>query len=222
MDKTLREMVGIIDADPAIDTVNAFSGGGGGTTTNTARMFIALKPLAERKINADQIIAALRPKLARVPGATLYLQAVQDLRVGGRSSNAQYQYTMRADNLSDLTTYAPRMLDRAEGHPCHHRRQQRSTGSRLAGHGGIRPQDCRAIQHLAATDRRRAVRCIRPAAGVHHVFVAESISRGDGGRAAILAESEHAARSVCCVAQRRRSAFKRDREERPPPPRRSR
>ncbi|MGA2879441.1 MAG: multidrug efflux RND transporter permease subunit [Bryobacteraceae bacterium] len=111
MDKTLLTMVNIIDADPAIDTVNAFSGGGGGTTTNTARMFISLKPLDERKIGADQIIQRLRPKLAKVPGATLYLQAVQDLRVGGRSSNAQYQYTMRADNLSDLTTYAPRMLD---------------------------------------------------------------------------------------------------------------
>ena len=84
MDKTLLTMVNIIDADPAIDTVNAFSGGGGGTTTNTARMFIALKPLDERKVSADQIIQRLRPKLARVPGATLYLQAVQDVRVGGR------------------------------------------------------------------------------------------------------------------------------------------
>jgi multidrug efflux pump len=110
MDKTLLTMVDIIDQDPAIDTVNAFSGGGGGTTTNTARMFISLKPLAERKISADQIIQRLRPKLARVPGATLYLQSVQDVRVGGRSSNAQYQFTMRGDNLSDLTTYAPRML----------------------------------------------------------------------------------------------------------------
>ena len=111
MDKTLLQMVKIIDADPAIDTVNAFSGGGGGTTTNTARMFIALKPLDERKVSADQIIQRLRPKLAKVPGASLYLQAVQDVRVGGRSSNAQYQYTMRADNLNDLTTYAPRMLN---------------------------------------------------------------------------------------------------------------
>jgi len=111
MDKTLLTMVNIIDQDPAIDTVNAFSGGGGGTTTNTARMFISLKPLAERKIGADQIIQRLRPKLARVPGATLYLQSVQDLRVGGRQSNAQYQYTMRADNLSDLTNFAPKMLD---------------------------------------------------------------------------------------------------------------
>jgi multidrug efflux pump len=111
MDKTLRTMVDIIDQDKAVDTVNAFSGGGGGTTTNTARMFISLKPLNERNIDADQIIARLRPKLARVPGATLYLQSVQDLRVGGRQSNAQYQYTMRGDNLSDLTKYAPLMLN---------------------------------------------------------------------------------------------------------------
>jgi len=86
--------------------VNAFTGG-----TNTARTFISLKPLNERKITADQIIARLRPRLGKIPGATLYLQSVQDLRVGGRSSNAQYQYTMRADSLSDLTTYAPRMLN---------------------------------------------------------------------------------------------------------------
>ncbi len=111
MDKILRQMVDIIKADPAVDTVNAFSGGGGGTTTNTARMFISLKPLSERKIDADEIIERLRPQLARVPGATLYLQASQDLRVGGRQSNAQYQYTMRGDNLADLTTYAPKMLD---------------------------------------------------------------------------------------------------------------
>ncbi len=72
-------------------------------------MFISLKPLAERKITADLIIARLRPKLARVPGATLFLQAAQDLRVGGRQSNAQYQFTMRGDNLADLTAFAPRM-----------------------------------------------------------------------------------------------------------------
>ena len=110
MDRTLKEMVGIMDTDPGIDTVNAFSGG-----TNTARMFISLKPLSERKITADQIIARLRPKLARVPGATLYLQSVQDLRVGGRSSNAQYQFTMQADSLIDLDTYAPRMLTELKG-----------------------------------------------------------------------------------------------------------
>jgi multidrug efflux pump len=112
MDKTLVRMVGIVSEDPAVDTALGFTGGGGGGggTTNTARMFISLKPLAERKITADYIIARLRPKLARVPGATLYLQAAQDLRVGGRQSNAQYQFVMRGDNLDDLTQFSPRML----------------------------------------------------------------------------------------------------------------
>ena len=82
-----------IDADPAVDTVNGFTGGGRGGATNSARMFISLKPLEERKVTADQIIARLRPKLARIPGATLYLTPAQDLRVGGRQSNAQYQFT---------------------------------------------------------------------------------------------------------------------------------
>src|SRR6266481_5343967 len=107
MDRILQQMIKIIDADPAVDTALGFTGGG---TMNTARMFISLKPLEERKITADQIIARLRPKLARVPGAALYLQAAQDVRVGGRMSNAQYQFTMRGDNLQDLTVFAPRML----------------------------------------------------------------------------------------------------------------
>jgi multidrug efflux pump len=107
MNGILQRMIAIVDADPAVDTVNGFTGGG---TPNTARMFVNLKPLEERKITVDQVIARLRPKLARIPGATLYLQASQDLRVGGRMSNALYQFTMRGDNLQDLTTYAPRML----------------------------------------------------------------------------------------------------------------
>ena len=73
-------------------------------------MFVSLKPLEQRGVVADTIIARLRPKLARVPGATLFLQASQDVRVGGRQSNAQYQFTMQGDNLDELTTFAPRML----------------------------------------------------------------------------------------------------------------
>jgi multidrug efflux pump len=111
MNGLLLRMIDIVKADPAIANVIGFTGGGGGgTTTNTARMFIALKPLSERDARADQIIARLRRQLAHVPGATLYLQASQDVRVGGRQSNAQYQFTMQGDNLDDLTTYAPRML----------------------------------------------------------------------------------------------------------------
>jgi multidrug efflux pump len=107
MDKILLQMINIVHADPAIDTVAGFTGGG---TSNTARMFVSLKPMEERKITVDQVIARLRPQLGRIPGATLYLQASQDLRVGGRMSNALYQYTMRGDNLQDLITYAPQML----------------------------------------------------------------------------------------------------------------
>jgi multidrug efflux pump len=122
MDSLLQQMIKIIVADPGIDTVEGFTGGG-----NTARMFISLKPpgkrapsnapAAQRNITADQIIARLRPKLGSVPGATLYLQASQDVRVGGRMASAQYQYTMRSDNLQDLVDYAPRMLEQLKTIP---------------------------------------------------------------------------------------------------------
>ncbi|HZU42852.1 MAG TPA: multidrug efflux RND transporter permease subunit [Terriglobales bacterium] len=111
MNRILLQMINIVKADPAVENVLGFTGGGGGTTINTARMFIALEPLQERKIRADYIIARLRPKLARVPGATLYLQAAQDVRVGGRFGAAQYQFTMRGDNLNDLINYSPKMLE---------------------------------------------------------------------------------------------------------------
>jgi multidrug efflux pump len=112
MDGILRQMIDIVDADPAVDTVNGFTGGGGprGGAMNTANMFIALKPPQVRKISADLVIARLRHKLAPVPGATLYMQANQDVRVGGRFGASQYQFTMRGDNLKDLQTYGPRML----------------------------------------------------------------------------------------------------------------
>jgi multidrug efflux pump len=114
MDKIMLPMINIVAADPAVDTVNGFTGG---STYNTARMFISLKPLAERKISADLVIARLRPKLARVPGATLFLQAAQDLRVGGRQSNAQYQFTMYGDNLDDLNRFAPIMVEQLKTIP---------------------------------------------------------------------------------------------------------
>ena len=112
MDKILLQMINIVHADPAIDTVAGSTGGGGpgGGGSNTARLFVSLKPIEQRKITVDQVIARLRPKLGRIPGATLYLQAAQDLRVGGRMSNALYQFTMRGDNLPDLAGFAPKML----------------------------------------------------------------------------------------------------------------
>ena len=104
---TLR-FVDIIKTDPAVQNVGAFTGGGG--AVNTGFVYLALKPLSERKINSSQVIDRLRPKLISIPGATVFLQAGQDLRIGGRQSNAQYQYTIQSDNVDDLVTWGPRLL----------------------------------------------------------------------------------------------------------------
>jgi multidrug efflux pump len=106
------QFVDIVRADPAVANVVAFTGGGGpaGITTNTGRMFIALKPLAERRVSADQVINRLRPQLAQVPGASLFLQSSQDLRIGGIQTNAQYQYTIQSENLQDLNRWGPVLL----------------------------------------------------------------------------------------------------------------
>ncbi|HXJ83629.1 MAG TPA: multidrug efflux RND transporter permease subunit [Candidatus Methylomirabilis sp.] len=109
MRRKMVEFLGTVMTDPAVDQAMAFTGGAG-NTTNTGRMFIALKPLVERKVSVDQVINRLRGKLAHVPGATLFLQAVQDLRIGGRISNAQYQYTLQSPDLTELNAAAPRML----------------------------------------------------------------------------------------------------------------
>ena len=106
----MNDYVGIIMKDAAVDTVTAFVGGGG--TANTGRMFIMLKPLEQRKVSADQVIGRLRGKLARIPGATLFLQSAQDLQIGGRLGNAQYQYTLQSESLDDLNAWAPKVLAR--------------------------------------------------------------------------------------------------------------
>ncbi len=110
MAKKMRAFTEIVIADPAIDTVTSFTGGGNGTST--ARMFAQLKPIEERKLNSDQVIARLRKKTAGIPGASLFMQSVQDVNVGGRFSGAQYQYTLQADNLDDLYHWAPIIMAR--------------------------------------------------------------------------------------------------------------
>jgi multidrug efflux pump len=115
MQRKIQRLAAIVQQDPAVATVLAFTGGGGGTTTNTGRVFISLKPLAQRKASADDVINRLRPKLGAVPGATLFLQAVQDVRIGGRQSNAQYQYTIQSDNLQQLDHWGPILLKSMKG-----------------------------------------------------------------------------------------------------------
>jgi multidrug efflux pump len=108
MDNSIRQIGAVIKNDPAVQNVIAFTGGGG--ATNTGSLYVALKPLANRKVSAAQIIDRLRPKLNHLPVASAFLQAVQDLRIGGRSSNAMYQYTLQSDNVKDLSKWAPIIL----------------------------------------------------------------------------------------------------------------
>jgi multidrug efflux pump len=110
MSGRIKQMVKIVKSDPGVDTVIAFTGGGAGTTINTGRVFISLKPLGQRTATASQIINRLRPKLAKVSGATLYMQAIQDIRAGGRPSASQFQYTIQSDNLVDLDHWGPALL----------------------------------------------------------------------------------------------------------------
>jgi multidrug efflux pump len=108
----LKDYLRILETDPAIDTIMAYAGGSSGSSTgNTARFFAALKPLSERRVNADEIIGRLRGKLAEVPGASIYLQAPQDLRIGGRLSASQWQYTVRGASLDDTNKWGPRILE---------------------------------------------------------------------------------------------------------------
>jgi multidrug efflux pump len=112
MRRKLKEVVDILRTDPDVEYVIGFTGGGGGggSTTNTARLFITLKPFNQRTVSMDKLIARLRGRLAGVVGAPTFLQPVQDLRVGGRMSNALYQYTLQGDNLNDLAVWGPKML----------------------------------------------------------------------------------------------------------------
>ncbi|GME30070.1 MULTISPECIES: multidrug efflux RND transporter permease subunit MdtC [Pantoea] len=108
MRSKLQDFMEIVGADPAVDSVVGFTGG---MRTNSGSMFISLKPLSERKESAVEIIARLRTKLAKEPGASLYLNAVQDLRVGGRESNAGYQYSLLSDDLAALRTWEPKIRE---------------------------------------------------------------------------------------------------------------
>ena len=114
MSQKLRQMMRIVQQDPAVQNVVGYTGvgsGGGYAQINTGNVFASLKPLSQRNLSVDQVIARLRPKLAQVSGGRLYLAAVQDLRAGGRQSNAQYQYTLQSENVQDLYEWTPKLVD---------------------------------------------------------------------------------------------------------------
>jgi multidrug efflux pump len=105
----LSDFIDIVRKDPAVENVVGFSGGGGFGGRNTGAMFVSLKPLPVRKLSVDKVIARLRISLSKEPGANLFLFPVQDIRIGGRQSNAQYQFTLLADELDELRTWEPRV-----------------------------------------------------------------------------------------------------------------
>jgi multidrug efflux pump len=108
MRQVAGRFVNLIKTDPAVANVMAFTGGGG--AANSGFVYIGLKPVEQRRISSSQVINRIRPKLAPVPGAGVFLQAGQDLRIGGRQSNAQFQYTIQSDNLQDLVKWGPLLL----------------------------------------------------------------------------------------------------------------
>jgi multidrug efflux pump len=114
MRQKMQDLMAIVQRDPAVETVVGFTGGG---QKNSGFMFISLKPLSERKVSASKIVARLRGKLAHEPGANLFLNPAQDVRIGGRQSNATYQYTVQADRLTDLRDWEPRIRRALAGLP---------------------------------------------------------------------------------------------------------
>ncbi|MCU1292620.1 MAG: multidrug transporter [Bryobacterales bacterium] len=161
MREKLHQMMKIVQQDPAIEDLEGFTGGG---TLNVASAWAQLKPLSERKASADQVINRLRGKLSHIPGATLYMQAAQDIRIGGRGGNSQYQFTLQSDKLDDLNEWAPKLLAKLKTIPLvldANSDQQihglesrlvidRSTASRL----GISPQDVDTTLYSAFGQRQ--------------------------------------------------------------------
>jgi multidrug efflux pump subunit AcrB len=141
-----QRVAGIVLDDPAVATLGSFigSGGGGGSTMNNGRMFITLKPRAERTASADQVIARLRRKLGDVSGVTLFLQASQDIRVGGRMSKAQFQYALQSGDLAELNRWSTLLVDKLRLLP-----ELRDVSS---------DQQTRGLQTTIAIDRDAAAR----------------------------------------------------------------
>jgi multidrug efflux pump len=107
MEKKLQQLQQIVQKDPAVESVIGFTGT---RALNTANVYVALKPLTQRHLSADLVVQRLRPKLNQVSGAKLFLQAAQDLRIGGRQSAAEYQYTLTSDDPAALSTWTPKLV----------------------------------------------------------------------------------------------------------------
>ena len=204
----LIEFVGIIRKDPAVDHIIAFTGSNGGGT-NTARMFITLAPRDQRKISADLVIGRLRKEVSRISGA-------QSLPAGlaGFAHRRPLRKRAVSVHLAERRSGSAQPVGAADAgqdavDSADYRRQQRSEQQRPRCRARDRSENRFAARDHAATDRRYLVRRVRAAAGIHDVYPVESVSRRDGGRAAILAEPRHPARHLCAHHRRRRGSAER-------------
>ena len=203
MKRHQEELGAIVQADPDVATI-AMSVGGSGSALNTGRMYITLKPRNERKSSAQQIIARLRPKLEQVQGARLFMQAAQDVRLGGRATRTQFEYTLQDANLAELNEWAPKILDKMQTLPQLRdvATDQQTKGTTLtltidrdtASRFGIQPQLIDDTLYDAFGQRQ-----------VDAVFyAAQQLPCNPGGPARAAGQSRHAQQDLHQVADHRR------------------
>ena len=178
----MNRLVEIVRADPAIESLTAVTGGG---SRNSGTMFVALKPLKERRVSAGEIVARLRTQLAKEPGVNLWLVPVQDVRIGGRQGTGLvpvHAAERRPRGAADLDGAAAGCApERAAAD----RRQHRPGDARPADDGRDRPADRGAARHHPGHDRHHARERVRTIGGVDDLHRAQPVSRGDGGRSAL-------------------------------------
>ena len=202
----LKQYVQIMSADPAIATVVGVTGNGG---ANTAQLSIRLKPLAERKISSEAVIARLRPQLAHVAGATLFLRSIQSLGGGGgaQQGNSLYQYSLQADDLTAVKVWTDKLVTALKSEPLlldvNSDQQDKGLTTELA----IDRDTASRLGSHFRSGRQHALRRFRPAPRVHDLQVAQPVSRRHGGAAPVSGESRHLAGHLC---QCRRRSHHRD------------
>ncbi len=206
MSRLQQEVVARILKDPAVANLSSFIGiDGTNTTLNSGRIQINLKPLDQRNhTNASDVIRRLQPSLATISGITLYMQPVQDLSVDDRVSRTQYQYTLEDPNADELNTWVPKMLAKLETIARTGGRCKRPANSGRSGEAGFRPAHRLAPRHHPVDHRSNALRCLRTAPGLHHVYSAEPVSRGDGGGGGLRSEAARSAQPLYPHRNRRR------------------
>jgi multidrug efflux pump subunit AcrB len=181
-----NQVAGIVLADPAVATLGSFIGGGyGSTTVNNGRFFITLKPLSERRVNAAEVIARLRKKVAQVSGITLFLQSNQDIRVGGRISKAQYQYALQSGDLAELNEWTPKLLTELRKLPQLKDVTSDQQTSGLQTNAVIDRTAGRAPRRHAGSRRQHALRRPRPATGFDDLQALQPASRRPRSRSEV-------------------------------------